>query len=302
ATDLAAPAFLFSPRMPILPESLNTYQRIVFSDVDGTLLDEQGRVPKAWRQIRSTLADALLVLTSSRTVEELLAIQQLLEIEGPFIAENGAMIVLTNEWLEHAQGTVITVGDRMLRLIPIGTPGTHLNSMVRGAADASGVTIETHRDVCTADLPSATPSRHSVASHALARSHSLLLRLSGTPESRLRFFATLAGAGLTVSHGGRWHVVQGGSSKGIAVRAFLHIVRQRCRDDVCVIGVGDAPNDRSLLEAVDLRFVMRRPDGSIDPSLEKLNDACVAETPGVEGWSDIVHRMHPVTSDRRVSA
>lgn len=276
---------------------LNTCQRVVFSDVDGTLLDERGRVPRAWPEVRQAISDALLVLTSSRTVEELLDVQQMLGIEGPFIAENGAMIVLTNEWLEHPQGTVVSVGSRLLRLVPIGTPGTHLHSIVKGAADASGVTIETQRDVCTADVPRATPRRTSVTSHALARSHSMLLRIGGTTERRLRFFATLAAAGLTVSHGGRWHVVQGGSSKGVAARAFLHIVRQRFREELCVIGVGDAENDRSLLQEVDLPFVMRRPDGSVDPSLSDLREACVATTPGVEGWGDFLHRMYPVTSE-----
>ena len=275
---------------------LNTYQRVVFSDVDGTLLDEHGRVPQTWWQVRQAISDALVVLTSSRTVEELLDIQQLLGIEGPFIAENGAMVVLTNDWLDNSQGTVISVGNRMLRLLPIGTPVQQLHSIVKGAAAASGVTIETHRDVCTADVPGATPSRYSVAAQALARSYSMLLRIGGPAEARLRFFATLTGAGLTVSHGGRWHVVQGGSSKGIAARAFLHLVRRRIPHDLCVIGVGDAQNDRSLLEEVDLAFVLRRPDGTIDPGLSGFPAACVASTPGVEGWGDFLHRMYPETS------
>ena len=277
-----------------------TYQRVVFSDVDGTLIDGEGRLPKAWPSIRYALRDAMVVVTSSRTVEELLEIQDALGIEGPFIAENGAVLVLTNEWIEHAQGTVISVAGRMLRLIPIGTPGAQLSAIVKGAAAASGVVIDTQRGVTTADVahtPTAGP--HTVTSHALARAHSLLLRISGSPELRLRFFATLTAAGLTVTHGGRWHVVQGGSSKGIAVRALLGIVRRRLSYDLCVIGVGDAENDRSLLEAVDLPFVVRRPDGQIDPALQHIDGAYVAQAAGVEGWAEIVQHMHPAPTGGR---
>lgn len=280
-------------------DCLTRYQRVVFSDVDGTLLDSGGGIPASWPTVRESLSDALFVLTSSRTVEELLAVQRQLGIEGPFIAENGSVIVLSNEWIDHPQGTVISVGHRMLRLIPIGTPGTHLAAIVRGAADASGVVIETHRDVCTADVPGVGPGRPSVTSHALARAHSLLLRISGAPETRLRFFSTLAAAGLTISHGGRWHVVQGGSSKGIAVRALLQLIRRRVPFELCAIGVGDAQNDRSLLEAVDLRFIMRRSDGTIEPALAAVADALIAETPGIEGWNDILPRMQPAAQHGR---
>lgn len=273
-----------------------SYQRVVFTDVDGTLLDRAGRIHAGWPTIRESLSDAMVVLTSSRTVEELLDVQDALGIAGPFIAEDGGMLVLTNEWVDHPQGTVVTVGERLLRLIPIGTPSTQLAAIVKGAASTCGIVIETQRGVTTADVPHTSPvGAQTVSTHALARNHSLLLRISGTPEQRLRFFATLARAGLSVSHGGRWHVVQGGSSKGIAVRALLQLIRRRIPHELCVIGVGEAESDRSLLEAVDHRFVMRGPDGAVDPSLLDLDDCHVADLPGLEGWNDIVHRMHPMT-------
>jgi mannosyl-3-phosphoglycerate phosphatase family protein len=282
------------------PALCPSYQRVVFTDVDGTLLDHAGHMPAAWPAIREALSDAMMVLTSSRTVEELLAVQEALGIAGPFIAENGGMLVLTNEWVDHQQGTVVTVGERLLRLVPIGTPSAQLAAIVKGAASTCGIVIETQRGVTTADVPHTSPlGSHTISTHALARAHSILLRISGSAEQRLRFFATLARAGLTVSHGGRWHVVQGGSSKGIAVRALLSLIRRRIPHELCVIGIGDASNDRSLLEAVDHRFVMRGPDGVVDPSLIDLDDCHVAESAGVDGWNDIVHRMYPVSSGER---
>lgn len=282
------------------PALCPSYQRVVFSDVDRTLVDRAGRIPAGWASIREALSDAVMVLTSSRTVEELLDVQEALGISGPFIAENGGMLVLTNEWVDQPQGTVVTVGERLLRLIPIGTPSAQLAAIVKGAASTCGIVIEAQRGVTTADVPHTSPiGAQTVSTHALARAHSLLLRISGSAEQRIRFFTTLARAGLTVSHGGRWHVVQGGSSKGIAVRALLQLIRRRIPHELCVIGIGDAENDRSLLEAVDHRFVMRGPDGAVDPSLVDLDDCHVATVAGIEGWNDLVPHMHPATSGER---
>ncbi|MCC6316479.1 MAG: HAD-IIB family hydrolase [Gemmatimonadaceae bacterium] len=289
----------------MMTESLfpSACQRVVFSDVDGTLLDRAGHYPACWPSVRQSLGDAMFVLTSSRTVEELLDVQQALGIAGPFIAENGAMLVLTHEWLDQPLGTVVTVGERLLRLVPIGTPSTQLSAIVRGAASTCGVTIDVQRGITTADLPPTSVGRApSVTSHALARAHSILLRISGTTEQRLRFFSTLARTGLTVSHGGRWHVVQGGSSKGIAVRTLLQLIRRRASHELCVIGVGDAQNDRSLLEAVDHRFVMRGPDGTVDAALADVPGAHVPETSGIEAWSEIVDLMHPATLEGAADA
>lgn len=267
------------------------YHRIVFCDVDGTLIDASRRLPLAWPSIRDGLSDDLLVLTSSRTVDELIGIQRMADIDGPFIAENGAVLAFPFEFLESGRGTVRTVDGRLLRIIPIGTPASQLTSIVKGAAAASGVIIETPHDADVTDVPPVSPGYGRVTPLALGRTHSLVLRISGAAHNRLGFSSAIARAGLMMSSGGHWDVVQGESSKGAAVRAFLRFMQPRIVDGARLIGVGNAANDRSLLEAVDERYVMRASDGSVDPALKQLAPVHIANRPGVDGWEDVMAHL-----------
>lgn len=281
------------------PELIPDHPRVLFSDVDGTLIDEEGRLPTAWPMVRRALEGTLVVLTSSRTVEELLAIQHATGIEGPFIAENGALLVLTNEWLDQGHGSVVRAGDRLLRLLPIGRPETELRTIIRGAAAASGVVIETQRSASSADLGGRSGG---VAAHALARAYSVLVRIAGGAAARLHFFASLTASGLTVTHGGRWHVIQGGSSKGLAARTMLRLIQRRTGRTALAIAVGDGDNDASLLQVADVRVAMRLPDGSVHPSLDALPELVVPEAPGPEGWPEVLARLHPVLHGGMVHA
>jgi mannosyl-3-phosphoglycerate phosphatase len=55
------------------------------------------------------------------------------------------------------------------------------------------------------------------------------------------------------------------------------------------VGLGDAPNDLSLLEAVDHPVLIPRPDGRVAKSLrQRLPHADVAPAPGPAGWNAAV--------------
>ncbi|MBE0618185.1 MAG: HAD-IIB family hydrolase, partial [Proteobacteria bacterium] len=70
---------------------------IVFSDLDGTLLDHESY---GWEPARPALralrqAGVPLVLCSSKTRAEMLEVQHRLGVTGPFIPENGGAVLLT---------------------------------------------------------------------------------------------------------------------------------------------------------------------------------------------------------------
>jgi HAD superfamily hydrolase (TIGR01484 family) len=261
--------------------------RIIFSDVDGTLLSDRGHAPANWSEIRESMVDALIVLTSSRTVEELLAVQEFLGLHGPVIAENGAILVLADEWIDRLEaGTVVQVQGRPRRLVHFGTPVEQYREFVESAAREHGVELYSQRQPSPAALQPSGAFR-TIASHALARTHSLLVRLHGAGEARNGFLSALASAGLTVTNSGRWHVVQGNSNKGLGVRAFMNLATTVLPQPIQVVGVGDRENDVSLLTAANRRFVMRLPSGEVDPMLAAVANTTILNTPGVDGWTEI---------------
>lgn len=155
---------------------------LIFTDVDGTLLDESGRfaVPEpAWRR---AITSHVIVPASSRDVGELADLQQELGLAGPLIAEDGAVLV-------GATGDVTVLGQPRRVL---------LERLVEalGPAEASQL---------LAGEPAA----------ARGRLGSILLPVAVVEASRS---ARLTARGLDLTPGGRWATVTAGSDKGRAAR------------------------------------------------------------------------------------
>jgi predicted mannosyl-3-phosphoglycerate phosphatase (HAD superfamily) len=156
---------------------------LIFSDVDGTLLEDDGtcrlpagRLARAARQHR-------VVLASSRDVGELHAVHELLGWSGEVIAEDGAVIATAD--------------------------GTELLGTARGGLlEVLHATLPDH---ITAPLLASEPAR------ARQRLGSVLLpRQMVDAEMR----AKLEAAGLQAMPGGRWTTLTQGSTKGSAARAM----------------------------------------------------------------------------------
>ncbi len=94
--------------------------------------------------------------------------------------------------------------------------------------------------------------------------------------------------GFRLTRAGRfWHLT-GESDKGHALRALLHLYAAEGLE-FSTVGLGDAANDLSLLQAVDRPVVVPGFFGGIDPILRAaLPNAERAPTPGPAGWNAAV--------------
>lgn len=250
---------------------------LLFSDVDGTLLDGAGRYAVT-RDDLAPLADrVLLVLASSRTVLELSRNQRDLGITAPVVAENGAVVALPWDDRLHDAGPRELIDDREWCVLPLGIPADRLREAVQQAAHALDV-----RYVDQRDLDATTDRRHSVLVRPVAGAswHSL--------DPLVQYLRV---RGLFVSSGGSWLAVTGRVEKGDGARALRAQMDQLGVRYAAVAAVGDGDNDTSLLLAADLRFAMRREDGSWLPALRDLPNVECVSTAGIAGWRDVLHRL-----------
>lgn len=266
---------------------------LIFSDIDGTLLDAAGLPPRAWPAMRDVLDEALIVLCSSRTVRQVRDAQHRLGLSGPFIAENGALLCFPDDWPDAPAQAVTDISIPDLRVVRIGTPAPQLRSVLLGVASALLFTVEVGDERLLHDLSSQASGtgRVVLVPNASQRSHSVLMQVAASPERAALLLRAMARAHLTVTNGGRWLVVQHGSSKGMAAGLMRTLLRSRLRPEAPAIAVGDSDNDRSLLESMDVRWVLRSDDGTVSPSLASLDGITVATTPGVNGWSDLLPQL-----------
>jgi predicted mannosyl-3-phosphoglycerate phosphatase (HAD superfamily) len=261
--------------------------RLILSDVDGTLLDGRATPPPGWERFVASLEPTdLFTLASSRTTTELLAVQASLGVRGPLIAENGSMVVLGMDWPGGLAGRMEQVDGDLVRVVALGSRRLPVLAMMREVAAVCNLEIEYTLDAGLEIGPPDGRGRLVVLDDAATRQRSVLVQVSGTRRQRELLHATLEGSALSMVPGGRWQVVQCGSNKGIAatvLRNMLHA--QRCRPQV--IAVGDHANDRPMLEMADIRFAVRRPDGSVHPALADIPNLQVPNGRGPDAWNEI---------------
>jgi len=194
---------------------------VIFSDVDGTFLDEAGAVPFQLEWLVEVASKWRVIFASSRTSADLRALQSRVGWQDWAIAEDGAVIVSP-------------AGDEEV----LGLE----REVIEARARDSGAWAE------VAELLPVTTG--------IRRASVLLPRLVAEDPDFVEFRARILSAGLRCSPGGRWATLTGGASKGRAAS----ILMTRLQADGA-IAVGNDENDESLFRSVAKSFVIRNHDG-----------------------------------------
>jgi mannosyl-3-phosphoglycerate phosphatase len=263
---------------------------VIVSDVDGTLLDHRGQwftTPALLRHqvdalSRRAPSGVVVVLASSRTIDELVTLQRCLGLHGPCIGEDGAVVAIDSpvdaRALEHAARTrggraivhrdEIIRGRRTLSILRIGAPSTTIRQRLRAWPSM------------TADLACASAQRLQSLGFVTARHQQRALRsrrasvLLDPVQWRANQRAAAGGwpalNDLDIERGGRWLTATIDAGKGPAsefLRAYLNATTlTACH----LVGIGDGANDQSLLRTVDLAFAVPDGSGRIHPTLGEI--------------------------------
>ena len=237
----------------------------LFSDVDGTLLDANDRLAMTPADVTRIGPHVELILASSRTLVELVAIERRLGITAPLIAENGAVVYFPPGWRGGRNTT------REIRVL--GDTAAHLRPRVRRAAREAGVSIVDQRDL----LPDHARS--------LKRRYSVCVR-DWTGPGAERFLDVLHHDGLQATRSGRWITITRGADKGDGVRAVLSSAESLGAPFALSVGIGNAANDEPLLAATETRFAIRNPRRGHQPELVALPGVLPLASSGMRAWRE----------------
>ncbi len=224
---------------------------VVFSDLDGTLLDlETYSCEEARPAVELLRSRGIpLVVCSSKTRAEIEHHRRELGLDAPFIVENGSAI-----FIPAREGCSV---------IELGLPVAEVRSRLAGLGGELGRTLRGYADLPLSEIRRLTGLDEGAAQRASLREYSeTLLQESFTPEALDRLQEALAACGLSGAAGSRFVTVTGrGADKGQATRLLLERYRQ---ENPCLISValGDGSNDGPMLAAVDLPYLVRKPAGS----------------------------------------
>ncbi len=216
---------------------------IIFSDLDGTLLDAHTYRPDAAQAAlrRVQVAHIPVILCSAKTAAEQAPICAVLDIKDPYIVENGSAIVFENGQ-RHELGLkaadIIARLDQIRRETPLDFVGFH--------------------EMSTADVAAITGLSPAAARLAQQRDYSATICTPFSAAALAQFRDACQRHGLHAPSGGRFYTVTGrGADKGAAVRWLLQYLGASAAHSV---GIGDSPNDTPLLLAVARPYLVQRPD------------------------------------------
>lgn len=273
------------PSLPVSPLDPARRPRLVFTDLDGSLLDHHGY---DWAPARDWLArlkelGVPVIPVTSKTRSEVMPLRRELGIEeAPFIAENGALAGLPPAWC-HARLDRDPAADGLV----IRTLGVDIGLIRKRLSvwrERLGVRFTTMSEMPLDDLVAFTGLSETQARLARLREGSEPLLWEDSEDSLAHFREGLEGDGLRLVRGGRfWHVT-GDCHKGSAVAWLIERFQALRGQRPLTLGLGDGPNDVPLLETVDQAVVIRGCHGlAVSPRQPALYRS---RATGPAGWAE----------------
>ncbi len=262
---------------------------IIFSDLDGTLLDLHTYEPGPAATVLRTLTQQGIpvVFCSSKTRAEQRFYQRLLHVRDPFIVENGAAIYIPTGYFGLSP-----IGQRRgshFEVMVLGRSAAEIRRALHRIRQETGLHFLGYADLKVERVAQLTGLSIEAARRAMRREYSETIVVQFEPSHWQQFNTALAAHNLVCFAGGRLHTIVGaGTDKGQAVRLLTQLY-QKHYGAVMTIGIGDSPNDAPMLRAVDRPFLVQQPNGSwasLDvPGLVRIPAI------GPEGWVQAVRML-----------
>jgi len=263
-------------------------KKIVFTDLDGTLLD-----PITYSYNQSLNAVNLLqtkgvplIFCSAKTRAEQEAYRRKLGIRDPFIVENGGAIFIPENYFSFPfDFHKVTPGYTIIQL---GTPYEQIREVLKRIERETGITIKGFGDMNVEEIAKDSGLSLEFAALAKQREYDETFKLEGDKMSRNLALNKIKDAGLNYTSGGRYYDAVKGNDKGKATRILTRLFGQEF-GDVQTIGIGDSQNDLPMLAAVDIPVLVQKPNRL----WEEIDLTAIRKVPGVgpEGWKMTIEEL-----------
>lgn len=268
---------------------------VVFSNLDGVLLDPDTRSPDLARPALALLSASRvpLVLVSSRTRAEIEVLQDKLGIRHPFMAENGAALYIPAGYFPEPPANAVARSG--YHVVEVGVPYRDGVSTLHRLARQLHVGIESFSQMSVEEVGRAYGLSLLEARLAKLRDHAEPFRFTdATPKARARLLHALHAAGFMCISDGRFYHAVARVDLGARVRLL-----RGCYNDVAPLtaaGLADRMEDLAMLQEVDIPVVVQGPAGRSSVELfHALPHAVLTRAAGPAGWSEgilsLLHRF-----------
>ncbi len=273
-------------------------KKVVVTDLDGTLLDSQNYsyilALDAIRKLQGM--DIPIVFCSSKTRSEQEVYREELDINAPFIVENGGALYIPKDYFRLPFSYDKVVSDYMV--VEFGVAYHELRHKLKQALDSAYHQIETNSlgeilinsfgDMTIEEVAKETGLGLKMAALAKQREYSETITIKGSKRAVEAAFDEIKKAGLLCTFGGRFYEVTGGNDKGKAVKILLELYKMNY-GNVASFGIGNNVNDLPLLSQTDSRMLVQ----GADRRWSRMNISGLYKVRGIgpDGWSKAIEMM-----------
>jgi mannosyl-3-phosphoglycerate phosphatase len=267
-----------------------TQQLLVFTDLDGSLLDHHNySYLDAQPQLHLLEHRGIPVIpATSKTRVEVEQLREQMGSTQPFIVENGAAVFIPVGYFDkQPQGTVARDGYWVHELC---SGREHWLALLARLLGRFPDEYDYFFRAGTSGIVRMTNLSAEQAERANQREYSEPVQWLGSDERKVEFISCLRRHGACVLQGGRFLSVSGDCDKGRALAWLRQAYLQAhglttCRD----LAIGDSGNDCAMLEVAETALLVRSPVHDF-PALSRSQGVIYSTGYGPAGWAEGVAR------------
>lgn len=264
---------------------------LVFTDLDGTLLDHYSYQTDAAEETIAALKlnDVPIIANSSKTLQEILLIRKQLQLQSPFIIENGAAVYIPINYFKfQPAGTHL---DNGFWVKPFCQSKDYWLSLLSKQAPQFSNNYQGFSQLSDIQLAELTGLDIAQASLAKIRQYGEPINWIGSPQSQNEFIEHMTELGANILRGGRFIHVSGHCDKGQAQHWLAEQYQQQHPEkEIVTIALGDSDNDSAMLEEASIAIQIKSPVHDF-PILKRKDQVYQSNQYGPIGWAECLQQV-----------
>ena len=284
------------------PRDSSPPSHLVFTDLDGTLLDHQ---TYKWKEALPALDLCLkngvpVILVSSKTRAEMDVLRRELYLTSPFVSENGGGVFFPRETFRDAPSGAFpakALGRNTSEELwewSLGIPYSHLIRAFYDIRKVLGWSIRGFSEMDVSEIARLTGLDEASANLAAMREYDEPFIFDGEmPKDLKPLHDESAARGLTVVSGGRFYHLLGNNHKGNAMMRIASFYDRHYSSTggysghIPTIALGDSPNDFSMLFRADFPILIRS-ERDFPELAKKIPKLQITRSKGPKGWNKAI--------------
>ena len=273
-------------RKPFKVNAMQNTQWLIFTDMDGTLLDHHDySFAPAEPMLKTMAAEGIPVMPiTSKTQAELETLRKALDNQHPFIIENGAAVLIPQGYFDAQPEGTRLIGDYWVKSFV--EPREHWQDLIEKVSGHYQGQFTTFAEAGIEGIIEMTGLDKQAATESSQRQYGEPIQWRGEADAKQSMLAELTRLGANILEGGRFIHVSGKSDKGVALQWLRDVFAAQMADKtVKTLALGDSQNDVAMLEAADCAVIVKSPVKA-PPTVNRAQNLLLTNETGPAGWAE----------------